>query len=76
MMVPKAEAETAIRHLATEWAHESGYVAKPGHYPSFSDFRFWLNDKHYSHYLNFRSSVDALYVAEGWFEDELKRRPY
>lgn len=75
-MVTKAEAETAIRRLATEWQRETGYVVKSGHYPSFSDFRSWLEVKHYSHYLNFRSSIDAVYVAEGWFEDELKWRPY
>ena len=75
-MVTKAEAETAIRHLAAGWARETGYVVKPGHYPSFSDFRSWLEAKHYSHYLNFRSSADALYVAEGWFEDELRRRQH
>jgi hypothetical protein len=75
-MMTKAESETAIRHLATVWKGETGYVVKPGHYASFADFRSWLEAKHYSHYLNFRSSVDAEYVAEGWFEEEIKRSPY
>lgn len=41
-MATKAEAEQAIRHLATEWARESGYVGRAGFYPSFVEFRAWL----------------------------------
>ena len=72
-MVKKAEAEAAIRHLATKWASETNYVAKPGWYPSFSDFKDWLSANHFGHYLNFRSTFSASTVAEHWFEDELKR---
>lgn len=73
-MATKAEAEQAIRHLATEWARESGYVGRAGFYPSFVEFRAWLEAGHYSHYLDFRSNTDPLFVAEGWFEDELRQR--
>jgi hypothetical protein len=71
-LVKKQEAERAIRHLATEWADETGYVSKAGYYPSFSDFRGWISAKGYARYLQFRSSVDPIDVAEGWFEAELK----
>lgn len=72
-MVTKAEAERAIRHLATEWARETGYVRRPGRYPSFSDFRAWLDGKHYSLYLRFRSSGRSPEdVAQDWFEAQLR----
>lgn len=73
-MATKAEAEAAIRHLATEWAREIGYISRPGFYPSFVEFRAWLAAGNYSHYLHFRSDTDPMFVAEGWFEDELRQR--
>ena len=72
-MQKKADAERAVRHLAIEWMHETGYEQKPGHYPSFGAFRTWLESKHYSLYLNFRSRVGARNEAEGWFEDEIRK---
>jgi hypothetical protein len=73
-MVTKAEAEEHIRYLATEWAKETGYVPAPRNYPSFSSFKSWLEAKHLSHYLNFRSRCGAEYDAEHWLEDVLKPR--
>ncbi|MER9199674.1 hypothetical protein NKH74_10695 [Mesorhizobium sp. M0933] len=70
-MHKNADAEKAIRHLALEWMHETGYQKEPGHYPSFGTFRTWLEGKHFSHYLNFRSRVGAHHEAEGWFESEI-----
>lgn len=64
----RAYAKAAIEHLALEWMHETGYEKKPGHYPSFGDFKTWLESKHKSLYLNFRSRVDPRTEAEGWFE--------
>lgn len=73
-MVTKAEAERAIRHMATEWARETGYKPQPGHYPSFSSFCQWLEERHYSGYLRFSSrSASPEILAEGWFEAELRR---
>lgn len=70
-MIKKSEAKAAIQHLATQWGEESGYVAKPGHYPSFTSFKYWLEEKGLSHYLKFRSDT-ARYDAEAWFEAALK----
>jgi hypothetical protein len=71
-MMKRKEAEDGIRHLSIEWMHETNYRAKPGHYPSFSDFARWLETKHRSLYLNFRSQVGARDEAEGWFESEIR----
>jgi hypothetical protein len=71
-MHKKADAERSIRHLALEWMSETGYEQKPGHYPSFGAFATWLEAKHFGHYLNFRSSVDARFEAEGCFESEIR----
>jgi hypothetical protein len=38
---------------------------------SASAFKAWLHEKHYSHYLDFRSVAGADYDAEAWFDDEL-----
>lgn len=70
-MVKKAEAQSTIEYLAARWADETGYVAKQGHYPSFSNFKSWLSANNWSHYLNFRSPT-ASYDAENWFEAALK----
>jgi hypothetical protein len=71
-MHKKADAEQKIRHLALEWMHETDYRPKPGHYPSFGAFKTWLESKHYSHYLEFRSRSDPRSEAEGWFEAEIR----
>lgn len=71
-MHKKAEAEKAIRHLALEWMHETGFKQEPGHYPSFLAFERWLENKHYSHYLEFRSGASSRAEAEGWFESEIR----
>jgi hypothetical protein len=71
-MHKKAEAEKAIRRLALEWMSETGFKQESGHYPSFLAFERWLLDKHYGHYLNFRSRVTSRFEAEGWFESEIR----
>jgi 5-methylcytosine-specific restriction endonuclease McrBC regulatory subunit McrC len=68
-MNKKAECEQAIRALAREW-FETLPQAAPEH-PSWSEFKTWLGEKHYSHYLNFRSVAGADYDAEAWFDDTL-----
>ncbi len=72
-MMKRAEAEAGIRHLATKWAEETGYKPRQGHYPSFSEFRSWVERQHYGNYFDFRSTVGAAYDAEQWFEDEVTR---
>ena len=42
--------------------HETGYEKKPGHYPSFGDFKTWLESKHNSLYLNFLLQASTLYL--------------
>ncbi|MBB1093876.1 hypothetical protein HUU61_21600 [Rhodopseudomonas palustris] len=71
-MHKRADAERAIRHLALEWMDETGFEQAPGHYPSFLAFKMWLEGKHFSHYLQFRSGISAQHEAEGWFEDEIR----
>ncbi|MEO6013408.1 MAG: hypothetical protein ABIQ30_07475 [Devosia sp.] len=71
-MHKKADAERYIRHLAIEWMRDTNYQQRPGHYPSFGTFTTWLEEKHYTHYLSFRSQVGARDEAEGWFEAEIK----
>lgn len=70
----KSECETAIRSLCHEWASETGEdrSAKDFH-PSFWQFKSWLKDKGYGHYLTFRSRVDPDEDAELWFDQELKQ---
>jgi hypothetical protein len=68
----KSESEQAIRQLCHVWAQECG-IPIGGEQPSWGQFKSWLQTKHYSHYLNFRSSTSADYVAEMWFDEEFKQ---
>lgn len=67
----KAECETAIRHLCHEWAR--GLSEAELVHPSYSWFKSWLSDNHYSQYLDFRAVPSADYVAEMWFDQEFKQ---
>ena len=74
----KAEAETALRGLAHTWREEKGYPLPgttefPGFHYSFSAFESWLSEKHYSHYLDFRSTGGARDCAERWFDQEMQQ---
>jgi hypothetical protein len=69
----KDDCEKAIRHLCWEWAKARGITPAPDYHASFSDFKTWLGEKGYSHYLNFRSKVGSLYDAELWFDEEMKQ---
>lgn len=71
-MMKRKEAEDGIRHLALKWMHETNYQPKPGWYPSFSDFKTWLEVKHHGVYLRFRSQTNSDAEAEGWFESEIR----
>jgi len=72
----KTEAEPAIRQLCHKWRETRCLPIPAGgpstHY-SFSDFKTWLGEKHYSHYLNFRSVMGPEYDAEHWFDQEMKQ---
>ncbi|HEY7999699.1 MAG TPA: hypothetical protein VIE87_12820 [Pseudolabrys sp.] len=72
-MNKKSECEPVIRRLAREW-FDALPDAKREH-PSWSAFKTWLGEKHYTSYLNFRSVAGADYdaEAEAWFDDELKQ---
>lgn len=70
-MPNKDECEKAIRRLCRDWRDVRGL--KPEDYHSFSDFKSWLIENHYSHYLNFRSKIGADFEAEMWFADELNQ---
>jgi hypothetical protein len=70
----KTEAQPAIRRLVHEWANATGFDRKSGEQPSFADFKTWLSEKHYAHYLlSFRSEGGAATNAEQWFDEELKQ---
>jgi hypothetical protein len=70
----KSEAETAIRRLCHEWAKEVHFDPTSGQHPRFSEFKLWLREKKYSHYLVFRALAGADADAERWFDEELKQR--
>jgi hypothetical protein len=53
-----------------QWLYWLQPEDKPEH-PSWSAFKAWLHEKHYSHYLDFRSVAGTDYDAEAWFDDEL-----
>lgn len=67
----KAECETAIRQLARDWAATQPQT--PEWHPSFGDFKTWLVNHGFGHYLNFRSEMPASDEAQRWFNDELKQ---
>jgi len=69
-MNKKSECETAIRHLCHEWGRSRGIPSRPDFQPSFADFKSWLSEKGYSHYLHFRSVAGPDYDAEMWFDQE------
>ena len=70
----KTEAEAAIRHLSHVWREARELPLPDGATEySFVDFKVWLSEKHYSHYLNFRSSTGADGDAERWFDKEMKQ---
>ena len=65
----KSESEPIVRRLAKDW-----FATLPKdkqEHPNFSSFKEWLSEKHYSHYLNFRSTGGADDAAERWVDDEL-----
>lgn len=67
----KSECEAAIRQLAHDWA--SGQPRSPGWHPSFTDFKEWLGNRGFGHYLDFRSVMPAVDEAERWFDQELRQ---
>lgn len=69
-MDKKADCEKAIRYLCGVWAKERGIPMTGEVHAGFSQFKSWLNEKGYSHYLNFRSTTGSDYVAELWFDQE------
>lgn len=67
----RSEAEPAIRHLVHQWATEAGVEIGSVEQPSFSAFRRWADERGYSAYFTFRSTMGALDDAECWFDQEL-----
>ena len=67
----KAEAQPAIRHLVREWAKATDFDRTSGERASFSEFKSWLSEKHYAHYLSLRSEGGPAMDAEQWFDEEL-----
>jgi hypothetical protein len=69
--VKKPECEKAIRDFCRQWFDQLP-MPKPEH-PSWSNFKQWLGDNHYSGYLNFRSTRGADADAEMWFNQVLRQ---
>ena len=69
----KTEAEPAIRHLVQEWAKATGFDGTSGKQPSFSNFKSWLSEKHYAHYLSLQSEHGPAMDTKQWFDEELKQ---
>jgi hypothetical protein len=69
----KTEAQPAIRRLVHEWANATGFDRSSGKQPSFSDFKSWLSEKHYAHYLSLISGRGPATDATQWFDEELKQ---
>ncbi len=66
----KTEVQTAIRHLVREWAKATDFDRTSDKRPSLSEFKSWLSEKHYAHYLSIRSEG----APEQWFDEELKQK--
>jgi len=69
-MEKKSDCETAIRSLCHEWGRVRGIPSRPDFQPSFSDFKSWLGQNGYSHYLNFCSVAGPNFDTEMWFDQE------
>ena len=67
----KADCEKALRALCHQWARDLSKNQLK--HPSFFDFKTWLRQNGYFHYLDFQSTAGAEYDAEMWFDQEFKR---
>ncbi|WFS02750.1 hypothetical protein [Rhizobium tumorigenes] len=67
----KSEAEAAIPTLIGKWLLTRPESAKEQ--PSFSSFKTWLDDNHFSNYLSFKSTAGPMYDVELWFDRELNQ---
>lgn len=69
----KSDAEQAFPELCRLWREARELPPPDGsiHF-SFTDFKTWLREKHYSRYLDFRSR-DAEGDAERWFNREMRQ---
>jgi hypothetical protein len=67
----KAQCRESLSSLYSVWREARGLPLPDGslHF-SFSDFKTWLCENHYSRFLNFRSTAGSEYDAERWFDDE------
>lgn len=72
-MIKRKEAEPAIRHLVHQWAKATDVEAGADEQPSFSAFKRWAEEKGYTAYFAFRSTMGALEDAERWFDQELRQ---
>lgn len=70
-MNKKSDCELAIRQLIHDWV-SSNEMSSEKH-PNFVEFKGWLRDQGYGHYLEFIGVMAASDVSEKWFEQELKQ---
>lgn len=69
----KLDSERAICSLCHTLASETDAMKNLDLHPQFRDFKRWLEERGYAHYLDFRSVGDADNAAEHWFDQELKQ---
>jgi hypothetical protein len=74
VMNKKEDSKKAILQAIHMWAKERGISPSPDYHASFLDFKAWLDENHFSHYLKFRSVAGPDYDAEMWFDEEMKQR--
>jgi len=67
----KDECKAALHNLFPMWARERS--SDELDHPSFLDFKRWLGESGYSHYLNFRSVAGSYEDAEAWFDQYFKQ---
>jgi len=68
----KTDSEAAIRRFVHEWAKATGFDTTSGKLPLYSDFKSWLSENHYAHYLSLQSERGPM-DAKLWFDEELKQ---
>lgn len=67
----KEECKMALHELFGKWASERSEDQLK--HPGFYDFKLWLSEKGFSHYMGFRSSIGADEEVYQWFNSHFKQ---
>lgn len=69
----KVEAKEALCYLMYQWRKDRGFESVEPDRLSYYDFKNWLIEKHYSLYLNFRTTTSVDFDVELWFNRQFCR---